>query len=189
MAAPGDRGTRAGQGPGQGASGWAQARARAGGLCSARASVRAWVRRSALPHRVCGARRRLRLLICPRPRGGRRRPIRGAAALMDGPRPRPRYCSCSPRPPASAKWPLGGEGGALREAENPENPPRNEGPGNPRSVGCRLQGGGAEGGEPRNPPHCMPPKGGGAVEGEPRVGGSPVNHCNKAGRPEHPSLQ
>lgn len=56
------------------------------------------------PYRtVCGG-RRLRLLICPRPRGGRRRPIRGATALTDGPRPRPRYCSCPPRPAASAKW-------------------------------------------------------------------------------------
>ena len=41
---------------------------------------------------------------------------------MDGPRPRPRYCSCPPRPPPSAKRRRGGEGGALREAENPETP-------------------------------------------------------------------
>lgn len=73
-----------GEEAGEGASGWAQARAGAGGLCSARA-VR--VRRpSALPHRVCGG-RRLRCLICPRPRGGpapanqgRRRPDERPAA-------------------------------------------------------------------------------------------------------------
>lgn len=34
-----------------------------------------------------------------RARGGdRRRPIRGAASLTDGPRPRPWYCSCPPHP-------------------------------------------------------------------------------------------
>lgn len=117
-----EQGWASGAGAGVGASGRAQARARAGGLCSARASVRTSVRRSALPHRVCGC-RRLHRLICPRSRGGRRRPIKGAAALTDGRRPRPRYCSCPPCPQPPPRGSAAGGGipeiPAMRNLETP----------------------------------------------------------------------
>lgn len=69
LAAPEDRGGRAGRGQGQGPQGGLWRGLGLGGLCSTRASVRASVLPSALPHRVCGG-CCLRLLICPRPPGG-----------------------------------------------------------------------------------------------------------------------
>lgn len=161
-------------GAGAEASERAQARARAGILCSARASVRASVLPSALPHRVCGG-RRLRRLICPRSRGGWRRPIRSAGALMDGPRPRPQYCSCPPRPQPPPRGNAAGGG-------DPGDP-CNEGTGDPCNVGAASEEGALRAGNPWNSPHRGGvPRGRGVACGRwTPGGGSPINHRNEAG--------
>ena len=83
-----------------------------------------------------------------------------------------------------------GSAAGSGEPGAPLPPPANEGPGSPCSVGCRLLGAGAEGGRaPESPLIVCHQREGCAVEGAHRVGVSPVSHCNKAGGPEHPSLQ
>lgn len=81
-------GLRAGSGAGSGS-----------GLCSARASVGASSvgpqshrTEAAVPDASASSYARARS-------GGRRGPIRDAAALMDSPRPGPQYCSCPPPSP------------------------------------------------------------------------------------------
>lgn len=93
------RGLRVGSGAGWG---W--------GLCSARA-VRV---RGRQPYRTGSAAAAASAVSYARARGGdRHRPIRGASALTNGPRPRLRYCSCSARPQPPARENVAG-GGSRR---------------------------------------------------------------------------